>query len=317
MHPYLAGASLFYGDSMRSKPETASHVYIEQGKKIVEKTEALGLLSFLYTSLPGNFFRFFLRRPFVSRLYGWYQSSRWSRPQIKKFIEKHNINMKDFVVPAGGYTSFNDFFCRSLAEGTRPIDSQLNALVSPADAKCWAVPEVREETTFFVKQNRFSLSLLLRDAALARYFEGGSLLLLRLAPYDYHRFHAPFAGFYSKPRHLGGHLESVNPLAFKNGCMPLIENERHLILVDSPVFNSKVAMLPVGAMCVGKIGYSVSLPAPLNKGEELGYFAFGGSTIVLLLPYGVFQVRADLAAYAARGFEVAVKMGESLGSFAQ
>lgn len=300
---------------MNMRPKSYQHVYIEQGKKVVEKTEAQGFLLQLYTSFVGRMVRSFLRCKLFSVLYGWYQDSILSRSKIKKFIAKHDINMSDFVVPVGGYASFNDFFCRSLKQGARLIDTQERALIAPADGKCWVLPEVTKKSIFFVKQHNFSLAALLRDEVLADYFEGGVLLLVRLAPYDYHRFHTPISGVYSQPRCINGSLESVNPIAFKKGCMPLTENERQLIVIESSRFDCKIAMLPIGAMCVGKIGYSATLPGRLSKGDELGYFAFGGSSIVLLAPKGVLRVRADLAAYTARGFEVAVKMGESLGSF--
>lgn len=300
---------------MDVKPKGYRHVYIEQGKKVVEKTEAQKFLLVLYMFWMGPVFRFLCRSKLCGYLVGWYNCSRFSRKKIDPFIQRHAINMRDFVVPAGGYKSFNDFFCRSLVAGARPIDAQERVLISPADAKCWVVPEISKKSTFFVKQHNFSLQALLRDKALANYFDGGALFLLRLAPYDYHRFHAPLSGMYSHPTYLHGVLESVNPIAFRAGHMPLVENERHLILIDTPLLEGKIAMLPVGAMCVGRIGYSVPLSCALKKGDELGYFAFGGSSIVLLLPRGVLSVRADLATYTARGFEVAVRMGESLGSF--
>lgn len=300
---------------MNVKPKNYKHVYIEHGKKIVEKTEAQKMLLFLYTSFWGRLFRVCLPARMLSKLYGCYQRSSFSRRKIKSFIAKHKIAMDDFVEPQGGYASFDDFFCRTLAPGARSIDEHLKTIISPADAKCWTIPELTKETTFFVKHQEFSLSLLLRDEALARYFQGGSLVLLRLAPYDYHRYHAPFTGDYAKPRRLAGKLESVNPLAFKAGIMPLIENERHIILARPTVSTTKIAVIPVGALCVGKIAYTAGLPGPLSKGEELGYFGFGASSIILLAPKGAWRLRNDLVSYTRRGFEVSVKMGESLGSF--
>jgi phosphatidylserine decarboxylase len=293
------------------------HEYIEQGKKVAENTEMQGLLVFLYRCFLGKLIRPLLRLSIISRFYGWYQSSSLSAGAINKFIKKHDINMLDFIVPAGGYRSFNEFFCRALTPGARSVDFDLRSLVSPADAKCWALPEVTTHATFFVKQQKFSLATLLRDEAAAEYFNGGTLFLLRLAPYDYHRFHAPLSGVYSQPNRLGGTLESVNPLAFKSGCMPLLENKRHVIMVKSEEFDCNVAVIPVGAMMVGEIEYLAPLPGSLSKADELGYFAFGGSSVIVLLPRGVLRVRADLAAYTARGFEVAVKMGESIGTFVE
>lgn len=301
---------------MSGKRCSDEHVYIENGKKIVEKTEARAILRVLYGTWMGRYIlRPFVRWRLFSRWYGVYQSSWLSRFKIKKFIAKHAIAMHEFEMPDSGYASFNDFFCRKLRPGVRSIVDQKNVLISPADAKCWVLPEVNENATFFVKQTKFSMQSFLRDASLARYFHGGTLLLLRLAPYDYHRFHAPVSGEYAHPRHLGGVLESVNPIAFQKDIMPLVENERHVIVVHADALHCKIAMVPVGAMFVGKIEYPVSLPGKLTKGDELGYFAFGGSSIVLLFPRGALHVRTDLVDYTARGFEVAVKMGEQIGTF--
>lgn len=300
---------------MNSNIRNSDVVYIVDGKKIIEEIEAHWILTFFYTSWIGKILRRIFFSKMMSRVYGCYKNSKLSRRGIKPFIAKHTIKMDDFVVPAGGYKSFNDFFCRELQRNARSIDSRQNSLVSPADAKCWAIQKISKQTTFFVKQQEFTLDRFLLDNYLARYFDGGSLLLLRLAPYDYHRFHAPLDGFFSKERHLKGRLESVNPIAFKHNVMPLIENERHLIMADATNFGCKIAMLPVGAMCVGKIIYTKDRPQMVNKGDEMGYFAFGGSSIVLLVPKGYLNIRKDLIEYTARGFEVAVKMGEPLGFF--
>lgn len=159
------------------------------------------------------------------------------------------------------------------------------------------------------------MQALLRDEFLARYFDGGVLFLLRLAPYNYHRFHLPLRDACLTPSHLGGTLESVHPVAFKGGKMLLLENKRDIIIIKSEEFGCDIGMIPVGAMFVGTIEYTKQLPASLEKGEELGYFAFGGSSVILLLPRAVLQIRSDLTAYTARGFEVAVKIGEPLGRF--
>lgn len=316
MHPKNLRVHHFLGDTMNGKSCGGEHVYIENGKKIVEKTEARGMLVFLYKTWLGRcIVRPLVRLRLFSRLYGMYQSSWLSRFKIKKFIAKHAIPMHEYQEPPEGYASFNDFFCRKLLPDVRPINHQKNVLISPADAKCWVLPNVTKDTSFFVKQTQFSIQSFLRDSFLAEYFDAGTLVLFRLAPYDYHRFHAPVSGDYSNPIFLNGTLESVNPIAFQKNLMPLVENERHLILVHSDFLNCKIAIVPVGAMFVGKIEYIHAFPRKLTKGDELGYFAFGGSSIVLLFPHGVLQVRHDLVDYNAHGFELAVKMGEAIGTF--
>ena len=136
-------------------------------------------------------------------------------------------------------------------------------------------------------------------------------MIFRLAPPDYHRFHFPFACIPGNPRIITGKLESVNPVVYASGIQPLVENERHVIELKSNVAGD-VVMIPVGACFVGKIIETFKAGLPYNKGDEVGYFAFGGSTVVLLFKKNTITLRDDLVRYSALGYETAVKMGEGV-----
>jgi phosphatidylserine decarboxylase len=74
----------------------------------------------------------------------------------------------------------------------RPIDAPLNesVIVSPADSRVFTY-QLQDSTTIHVKGQDFQLGQLLDDDLLAKQFEGGIAAVVRLAPQDYHRFHAP------------------------------------------------------------------------------------------------------------------------------
>ena len=124
---------------------------------------------------------------------------------------------------------------------------------------------------FFVKSRPFNLADFLRDDALAKKYEHGTLLLFRLAPYDYHWYHFPCDGVPSEPILLHGELESVNPMVYKAGQMPLEDNERQIVLLQTEHVGT-VAMVTVGARMVGRITQKYIPNQPYKKGDEMGYF---------------------------------------------
>jgi len=162
-------------------------------------------------------------------------------------------------------------------------------LVSPADSKLFVIPQVTDATRFFVKSKKFCLKTFLGDEYVAREYEHGTLLLFRLAPYDYHRFHFPCDGVPSKHKIIEGALESVHPIVYESGSLPLQTNERHVIILKTKRFGA-VAMVTVGAQLVGRITHSYTPGKAYCKGDEAGYFSFGGSSIVLLFKKDVLGI---------------------------
>ena len=158
----------------------------------------------------------------------------------------------------------------------------------------------------------FDLRKLLGDEALAARFRDGSMVLSRLCPVDYHRFHFPVAGVPSAPTMIDGPLFSVNPVALRQNIHIFTENKRAITKIESEKFGL-VLMLEVGATCVGSFDYTYSPGTRVEKGAEKGFFKFGGSSTITLFERGRIQIAPDLLDYSARGIELYARMGDRMG----
>lgn len=286
--------------------------YFDGETLVEEQIEAAGLLRFLYCKPLGRLVRLlFTRISFLSHLNAWYQCSSLSKSKIKPFIQKHAITMHDFVRSADEYASFNDFFCRQLKPGARSIDRAPDSVISPADGKLLVVEDIAERVSFFVKNEHFNLSSFLHDSSIVQEFEHATMLLFRLAPYDYHRFHFPIDARVLKARYISGFYESVNPLAYAAGVQPLTENLRYVISLFSDYFGH-VLMIPVGAAMVGSVVFTYESDTYQKKGSEAGYFQFGGSSVVLLFKSQTIKTQEQFLKHSLQGFETAVKMGQTI-----
>jgi phosphatidylserine decarboxylase len=184
--------------------------------------------------------------------------------------------------------------------------------VLPADGRHLAFQNVEAAAGFYAKGQKFDLKAFLGDEALAAKFAGGSLLISRLCPVDYHRFHFPVAGQPGEPRLINGYLYSVSPIALQRNLAYLWENKRMVTLVESPVFGT-VAVCEIGATMVGSIVQTHVPGRAVAKGEEKGLFKFGGSCVVTIFQPGRIRLDADLVEQTAAGLEVYARMGERLG----
>jgi phosphatidylserine decarboxylase len=295
----------------RNRKNKNNFYYAVSGELVHEKTECFNWLKFIYINPIGNLVRFILNKKFISIFYGFLQKSKLSKRKIKPFIKKHNINMNEFETPSGGYQSFNDFFIRKLKTGARFIDQDPAIIVSPADSKLFVIPHLSDETIFFVKNKKFNLESLLKHKELAQRYVGGTIMVFRLAPYDYHRYHFPFDCQPSSPKLIHGLYDSVNPIVYKAGYQPLTENERQLIMLKTDKFFD-VAMVCVGAMMVGKIKQTYTPNKQYKKGDEVGYFEFGGSSLILLFKSGLVVPKEVFINNSLQGFETEVKMGQAV-----
>ena len=182
----------------------------------------------------------------------------------------------------------------------------------PADGRHLAFPNVDAAEGFYVKGATFTLAELLGDAALAEKFAGGAMLISRLCPVDYHRFHFPVAGVPAEPRLINGWLYSVSPVALRRNIRYLVENKRVITLLRSPEFGT-VAMIEVGATNVGTIKQTHVADRAVTKGEEKGVFKFGGSCVITLFERGRIRFDADLVTQSAQHVETYARMGDRLG----
>jgi phosphatidylserine decarboxylase len=279
-----------------------------------EKVYGDGFLRWSYQTAAGQLSVHALaKRALFSRWYGWRMSKPWSRRKVAPFIEQFSIDAEEFAEPPEAFPSFNAFFYRKLKPAVRPVDRSESTVVFPADGRHLAVPKLGDERGFFVKGQRFSLEGLLGSAARAERYSGGTLVLSRLCPVDYHRFHFPVSGQAGEPAWLGRHLFSVNPIALAKKLDYLWRNKRVLTEIETGRFG-RVAMLEVGATCVGTIRHTATLPGTVDKGDEKGFFAFGGSAVILVFEPGAVLLADDLLEWSPQGVEVYARFGDKLGS---
>ena len=289
--------------------------YYHRAKKTVETETVYGekWLRWTYGGTAGTWaLELLVKRPWLSRYYGWRMSRKFSAKDVIPFIVEYNLDVDEFAKSPFSFTSFNDFFYRALKRGARPIAPGDDVAVLPADGRHLAFQNVDAATGFYAKGQQFSLESFLGDAELAREFAGGAMLISRLCPVDYHRFHFPVAGTPGEARLINGWLYSVSPIALRRNLRYLWENKRMVTLVESPTFG-RVAVCEIGATMVGTISQSYVPARAVQKGEEKGLFQFGGSCVITLFQKGRIRFDADLLEQSANQLEVYAKMGERLG----
>lgn len=256
-----------------------------------------------------------VKRAFFSRFYGWWMSRPSSKRRIAPFIETFRVDPAEFADSPDSYSSFNEFFVRRLRPEARPVDPAENAVVFPADGRHLGFPDLSAVAGIYAKGQRLSLGELLGDDALADRFARGSLVISRLCPVDYHRFHFPLAGTAEAPRLINGPLYSVNPIALRRRIGILAENKRVLTRLHTEKAG-EVMILEIGATNVGSIVQTSTPGSAVAKGEEKGCFEFGGSMTMVLFEPGRIILDESLVAQSRAGLESYARMGQRMGTVA-
>ncbi|CAO3563498.1 unnamed protein product [Mortierella alpina] len=245
--------------------------------------------------------------------------------QIPHFIKTYHLDLSELLEPdIKKYKTFNEFFYRKLRPDARTIHHDPNSITSAADCRLSCFESISSATKIWIKGKQFTLPHLLQDEALAAEYDDGAIAIFRLAPQDYHRFHSPVQGKIARdPVKIGGTYFTVNPMAVNENLDVFTENVRVVTVMDlqqgdstgSDAFDQCV-FVSIGALLVGSIcmtGGGVQGNS-LRKGDELGYFAYGGSTCILLFKKGAVQFDEDLLRSSKKGLETLVKMGEHIGA---
>jgi phosphatidylserine decarboxylase len=219
---------------------------------------------------------------------------------VATFVRVYDVDLSEVEMPLGGFRTFDDFFTRRLVEGSRPVDPDPRALVSPADGRIEDLGEISAEGELIVKGRPYSAEALLGDPVAARGYEGGHYFIVYLSPRDYHRVHAPTCGSVQCMRYVPGTLFPVNRIGTEFIPQLFARNER-LAMVQESVVHGIVTTIMVGAIGVGRIGLSfddvqtnrgdrpglrsyADSPIPRDRGDELGVFHMGSTAIVMTPP---------------------------------
>lgn len=298
-------SKIIYFDRLSQKKKQEK-VYGEFFINLLYKDNFLSrILSFFILPLTARF-------SFFSKLYGIFQKSYISRYKIIPFIKKFEVDPSEFLEPVSHFCSFNDFFIRRLKPEARPITQGANKAILPTDARYLVFSDLREISHFLVKGKKFSLKELLKNEELAHKYEAGSMVIARLCPVDYHRFHFPCDATPNKPQLINGALFSVNPMALKRNIKILSENKRVITALTTSHFGN-LLYIEVGATHVGSIHQTFQANQSYVKGDEKGYFSFGGSCLILLFEPNRIHFDQDLLKHSAQNQEVRGLMGQSLG----
>jgi phosphatidylserine decarboxylase len=282
----------------------------KSGKIEIENPPNKGLLKFIFTNPLGLLpLHLVVKRKFLSILFGKQMNKKSSARRIQQFVEDFNINMNESILKVTEFKTFNDFFYRKLKSISRPI---MDGLVSPADGKALVFEQVSHMDEFFVKGKKFTLDKFLQDNDLANTYEDASLVIIRLAPNDYHRYHFPYDGVISSTEIIDGFYYSVSPFAVKENVSIFCENKRSLSTLRTRD-KGDILISEVGATMVGSIYQTYEPNTLITKGMEKGYFSFGGSTVILIVDSSKVKFEKDLLENTKNGFETTIKMGEKIG----
>ncbi|AOZ91968.1 archaetidylserine decarboxylase [Paenibacillus crassostreae] len=243
-------------------------------------------------------------RKSISRIMGHFSHSRISRYVIPMFIRNYQIPVSEAEKNIDEYHSLNAFFTRRLKPGMRPIDSQEHSLSSPVDARITAMGTISSGTILNVKGQNYTVEEILHHSPHLELYKHGYVFVLYLSPTDYHRIHSPVTGVKRESEHIKGRVYPVNDFGMTHMPYVLCRNERLITYIQHSL--GEVAVVKVGAMNVSSIQYTDESVNKWNKGDDLAYFEFG-STVVLLIENGTFTPREDLKPGDS------VRMGQSLG----
>ena len=281
--------------------------YIDRrtGDKITESVMGDGALRFAYETLLGRtLWPVLFGSKAISAIMGWHYDSPRSRKSIASLASIPGCRAEEAELPISDYPSFNAFFTRKLKPGARPIG---DGVVSPADGRLMLYLNADADTPFPLKGAKRSLRTVFDDNAPAGAYD---IAVIRLAPVDYHRFHFPYACRTPEAtRVIPGAYHSVNPIALIRYPDVYADNERQILACDADF--GRYWLVDVGAFGVGTIVQTYT-GAEHAKGDEKGYFKFGGSTVILVTKAGALKFDDDLVQNSANGLETRVCCGERI-----
>lgn len=288
----------------------------QNGQVEVEKVYGDGGVKWLYNTASGKVLSSALVRAPLSVLYGYMQSLPMSRNKIPEFVENFEIQMEDFLPEDGRspeypYSNFNEFFIRRFKDGKRNFVKDSNIMPAFSEARYFGYESINDEDSVPVKGKFLNSKELLQKQEWIETFKDGPLLLARLCPVDYHRFHYPDNGKVLDYYKLGGLYHSVNPIALKAKEDIFSTNVREVTIMETENFG-KLAYVEVGAICVGRIVQSTDLTT-FNRGDEKGYFLFGGSTVIVIGEKGKWKPSQDICENTKNKMETYLHLGVEAG----
>ena len=277
------------------------------GERVIESVMGDGALRFAYETLLGRtLWPVLFGSWLVSGVLGLRYDSPRSKKDIASLTSIPGCEPAEAEKPVSEYGSFNEFFTRRLKAGARPVGE---GLVSPADGRLRLYLDADADTPFPLKYAKRSLRTVFDNAAPTGRYD---VAVIRLAPVDYHRFHFPCACTTVGPvRLVPGKYHSVNPIALLRYPDVYADNERQIQKCHADF--GDFWLVDVGAFGVGTIVQTYAGDRHA-KGEEKGYFKFGGSTVILVTTAGAVRYDDDLVRNSADGLETRIRCCERIAT---
>lgn len=207
------------------------------------------------------------------------------------------------------FRNFNEFFIRKFRPDARKFIEE--GIPAPTEARYLGYQDASITPSMPVKGLLLAPKDILGENKFTAKFINGPVLIARLCPVDYHRFHYPVDGNTLSQYRLGNKLHSVNPIALKICPWVFTINERVVSILDTKRFGL-LAYVEVGALCVGKIVQSHPIDKPFRRGEEKGYFLFGASTVIVFGEKGRWDISDDILKNTQNGLETFVRLGDTV-----
>ena len=278
------------------------------GQKLEKESFIDKLSSLVYGNSLGRMFIKPFTTPFVSRFVGACLDSRLSVLLAIPYKMMFHLDMSIYKPKV--YSSYNEFFTREIKPEHRPVDGETGSLISPADGKL-SLYSISENLQITIKNSVYSISSLLKSRELAEEYKNGYAVVIRLTGEDYHHYCYVADGVKGKNHYLKGMFHMLHPVVREQ--IPVYkENTREFCRIRTKYFG-EVIQMEVGAMMIGRICNLNQGTTEVSKGEEKGYFAYGGSTVVVLVKENMVDFDKDLLENSKEQIETLVKMGVRIG----
>lgn len=242
---------------------------------------------------------------------GRYMDTTSSGQEIDTFIKNSKNNIEEYLVPPSGWLTYNQFLARQVKPGKRPIKDRCNdeVIVSPTDSKYLGKWPLGKNATITVKGDTYPISDLLAGSSYQRKFTGGIFTHCYLSVHDYHRYHTPVGGKVVEIKKIPGRtwtnevkkltgMQTVDDVGFQfNQTCGYIILKTHTV--------GFVAVVPVGMGFVSSVNITVDEGTRLAKGDEFGYFVYGGSDIIMLFEKDSIKFTAFAGRHYKQGEKIA------------
>ncbi|MEK4230077.1 phosphatidylserine decarboxylase [Solibacillus sp. FSL H8-0538] len=211
--------------------------------------------------------------------------STFSKKFIRSYSKVYGINIEEVSNKIDSFSSLHDFFVRTLKQEARTIAQGHNVFASPVDGKVEAYGDIVDGMTFYVKNKPYSLLDLLGSEVQSARYRDGKFIVFYLSPADYHRIHSPIDAHVVRQYILGQKSYPVNQWGLAYGKKPISQNYRMISEIEYAE-NTLAAFIKVGATFVNSIKLT-NTTEQWNKGDEVGYFSFGSTVVMLFEPQSV------------------------------